>query len=196
MAPFTQHEGVAAVIPVDDIDTDQIIPARFMKTVERTGLGRGLFHSWRHHADGAINGAFVLNRAPFEPASFLVTGANFGCGSSREHAPWALQDFGVRCIVARSFADIFEMNCFACGLLTIKLDLEEMESLTRSLASSPRLRVDLPAQRLSAAGIDLDFAIEPARKFRLLNGLDAIDLTLTAEPALAAFERRLVALGE
>ena len=168
MRPFTQHEGVAAVIPLDNIDTDQIIPARFMKTVERTGLSRGLFHSWRHHADGALDDAFVLNRAPFGQASFLVTGANFGCGSSREHALWALQDFGVRCIVAPSFADIFEMNAINCGLLTIPLDAEALERLVVSLDTSPLLRVDLERQRLSAAGVDLGFAIEPTRKSRLL----------------------------
>ncbi|MCE1203323.1 MAG: 3-isopropylmalate dehydratase small subunit [Holophagaceae bacterium] len=174
MEPFTTLTGVAAPLLRPNIDTDLIIPKQFLKTLVRSGLGRNLFHEIRYDAAGAELSDFVLNREPYRRASILLAGPNFGCGSSREHAPWALKDFGIRAILAPSFADIFYTNCFANGLLPVQLPMEAIEALA---AAAGPLTVDLAAQEVRSGGLCYAFEIEPARKAVLLEGLDEIKRT-------------------
>lgn len=194
MEPFTRLNGVAAPIDRVNIDTDQIIPAIHLKRIERTGYGLFLFGSWRFLEDGSPNPDFVLNQPEYQHPSILVAGRNFGCGSSREHAPWALEDFGIRCIIAPSFADIFFSNCFQNGLLPVVLPEEQVKRLMDKLVRDPgtRLSVDLAAQRIwdEDEEVVLTFDIDPFRKQCLLNGLDEIGLTLQQETEIAAFEAR------
>jgi 3-isopropylmalate/(R)-2-methylmalate dehydratase small subunit len=185
MRAFTFVEGVAASLPIDNVDTDKIIPARFMKTVERDGLGKGLFAALR-----AAPG-FVLNNAPWDRAEILVSGKNFGCGSSREHAPWALLDFGIRCIIAPSFSDIFRGNCFKNGILAVTLDGAVIADLGR-LARDPRsarFRVDLETCHVEAGGLCHSFPIDAALRENLLHGIDEIGATLACLSDIEAFER-------
>ncbi|ERN40671.1 3-isopropylmalate dehydratase, small subunit [Rubidibacter lacunae KORDI 51-2] len=193
MDKFTTLTGVAAPLPMLNVDTDMIIPKQHLKTIKRTGLGAVLFEELRFTLDGTEIPDFVLNRSPYRDAHILVTGDNFGCGSSREHAPWALLDFGIRCIVAPSFADIFFNNCFKNGILPIALPAAQVEVLTAD-AQNPdtaTLTVDLPAQTMRRAnGETLAFEVDAFRKNCLLNGLDDISLTLQHEAAIAAFEQR------
>ena len=181
MQPFTTLTGVAAPLPMINVDTDMIIPARHLKTIKRTGLGTALFESMRYGPDGAERPDFVLNRERYRAAQILIAGDNFGCGSSREHAPWALEDYGFKAIVAPSFADIFKNNCTKNGLLPIELPAEQC----RAIAERGRARIDLEAQTVDEFAFDID----PEIKHRLLNGLDDISLTLQQEDAIAAFER-------
>jgi 3-isopropylmalate/(R)-2-methylmalate dehydratase small subunit len=192
MEPLGVHRGRVLPLVRRDIDTDQIIPKQFLKSIERTGFGRHLFHDWRVRADGTPHPDFVLNDPRYHGASILVAGANFGCGSSREHAAWALHDYGFRVIMAPSFADIFKANAITNGLLPLVLD----ESLVARVAARATtqdgysLTVDLEAQRVSdGAEIDEPFAIDAAARHRLLNGLDDIALILQHEEAIAAYER-------
>ena len=192
MQPLGVHRGRVLPLLRRDIDTDQIIPKQFLKSIERTGFGRHLFHDWRVRADGTPHPDFVLNDPRYHGASILVAGANFGCGSSREHAAWALLDFGFRVIVAPSFADIFKANAVTNGLLPLVLD----ESIVAGVAARATtkegysLTVDLEAQRVSdQEEIDEPFAIDAAARHRLLNGLDDIALILEHEEAIAAYER-------
>jgi 3-isopropylmalate/(R)-2-methylmalate dehydratase small subunit len=187
MDPFTTHTGIAAPLLRANIDTDLIIPKQFLKTLVRSGLGRNLFHEIRFDADGRERPGFVLNQAPYRGASILLAGPNFGCGSSREHAPWALKDFGIRAILAPSFADIFFTNCFSNGLLPVVLPMEAIEALTT--VSEP-LTVDLPAQQVRGGGHTFAFKIEPARKAVLLEGLDEIKRTEANLAAISAYEAR------
>jgi len=187
MDPFTLHTGIAAPLLRANIDTDLIIPKQFLKTLVRSGLGRHLFHEIRFDADGRECPEFVLNQAAYRTASILLAGPNFGCGSSREHAPWALKDFGIRAILAPSFADIFFNNCFANGLLPVALSMEAIETLARM---SGELTVDLPAQEVRGGGQTFSFDLEPARKTVLLEGLDDIKRTLAHAEDIAAFEAR------
>ena len=191
MERFTTLTGIAAPLPMVNVDTDQIIPKQFLKTIKRTGLGRHLFAPMRYDAEGAENPDFVLNREPYRNAGIIVAGANFGCGSSREHAPWALLDFGVRCVIAPSFADIFFNNCFKNGILAIALDAAAVESLLDTIADGAHatLTVDLDKQAVTAPdGGVLRFEVDAFRKHCLLNGLDEIGLTLQQEDEIAAFE--------
>jgi 3-isopropylmalate/(R)-2-methylmalate dehydratase small subunit len=194
MEPFIRLNGVAVPIDRVNIDTDQIIPAIHLKRIERTGYGQFLFGSWRFKEDGSPNPDFVLNQAEFQNPRILVAGRNFGCGSSREHAPWALEDFGIRCIIAPSFADIFFSNCFQNGLLPVVLPEEQVKQLMDKLEKDPgsRLNVDLAAQRIwdEDEEVVVSFDIDPFRKQCLLNGLDEIGLTLQQEQAIEAFEAR------
>lgn len=194
MEPFVRLNGVAAPINRVNIDTDQIIPAIHLKRIERTGYGQWLFGSWRFKEDGSPNPDFVLNDPKYQSPSILVAGRNFGCGSSREHAPWALQDFGIRCIIAPSFADIFFSNCFQNGLLPVVLPEEQVQQLMDKLEKDPgtRLTVDLQAQRIwdEDEEVVLIFEVDPFRKECLLNGLDAIGLTMQQEDEISAFEAR------
>lgn len=196
MQPFTTLTAVAAPLPMRNVDTDMIIPKQFLKTIERTGLGKSLFHELRYDESGNEVPDFVLNRAPYRAARILVTGENFGCGSSREHAPWALADYGFRAIVAPSFADIFFGNCCQNGLLPVVLPETLVQELFRRAGQSAdgyELTVDLAAQQVrDAAGFDVEFPIDPYRKQMLLEGLDEIGRTLLEEPRIAAFERRRV----
>ncbi|MCE2481512.1 MAG: 3-isopropylmalate dehydratase small subunit [Alphaproteobacteria bacterium] len=191
MEKFTTLTGIAAPLPMVNVDTDQIIPKQFLKTIKRTGLGRHLFAPMRYDAEGAENPDFVLNREPYRDAGIIVAGANFGCGSSREHAPWALLDFGVRCVIAPSFADIFFNNCFKNGILAIALDAAVVERLLDAIGDGAHatLTVDLDKQAITAPdGGVLRFEVDAFRKHCLLNGLDEIGLTLQQEDEIAAFE--------
>ncbi|HUL02348.1 MAG TPA: 3-isopropylmalate dehydratase small subunit [Gemmatimonadales bacterium] len=194
MEPFVRHTGKVAAVPRANVDTDQIIPKQFLKGIERTGLGPALFYDWRYRADGTPDPEFELNRPEAAGASLLVAGANFGCGSSREHAAWALADAGFRAILAPSFADIFFANCCQNGLLPVRLEAEEIDELVRRTQAGGgdyRLTVDLERQRVEdGQGFGASFGLEPYRREMLLRGLDEIGRTLLEEPRIAAFEQR------
>ena len=194
MDKFTKLTGVAAPLPMRNIDTDMIIPKQFLKTIKRTGLGKSLFYEMRYdNASGAELPEFVLNKPAYRKAVILVTGDNFGCGSSREHAPWALLDFGFRCIIAPDFADIFYNNCFQNGILPIKLPQAEIDKLLDDAqrGANATLTVDLEAQEIRGPdGGVIKFDIDPFRKHCLLNGLDAVGLTLEKEKAIKAYEEK------
>ncbi len=193
MEKFTELTGVAAPLPLINIDTDMIIPKQFLKTIKRTGLGKNLFHEMRYTADGEENPDFVLNRPAYRNASILVTGANFGCGSSREHAPWAIKDFGIRCVIAPSFADIFYNNCFKNGILPIALPKEDVDKLLddASRGSNATVTIDLEAQEIRGPdGGIIRFDIDPFRKKCLLEGLDDIGLTLQKQTSISSYEEK------
>ncbi len=193
MQKFTTLTGVAAPLPMINVDTDMIIPKQFLKTIKRTGLGKALFYEMRYNDDGSEKPDFVLNQPAYRNAKILIAGANFGCGSSREHAPWALLDFGIRCVIAPSFADIFYNNCFKNGILPIRLPEEQVEALMDDAEKGANavFKVDLETQELSRPGGEvIRFDIEPFLKERLLNGLDDVALTLEKAPAIERFEER------
>jgi 3-isopropylmalate/(R)-2-methylmalate dehydratase small subunit len=175
-----------------NVDTDQIIPKQFLKRVERDGFGQFLFNDWRYNADGSDNPEFILNKPGYEGADILVAGRNFGCGSSREHAPWALGDYGFRCVIAPSFADIFNGNCFQNGILPVILPEETVQQIIEKAEKDPgyKLHVDLEAQRVWDASEEVvaTFDLEPFRRYSLLNGLDDIGLTMEREDDISKFE--------
>ena len=191
--PFVRHTGAVAALPRADVDTDQIIPKQFLKRVERTGFGPALFYDWRFRPDGSVNSGFELNRPEAQGATILLAGANFGCGSSREHAVWALAEYGFRAILAPSFADIFYANCCQNGVLAVRLSSEEIAELLRRHAAAGgvyRLSIDLAEQRVEdGAGFAAAFAIEAYRREMLLHGLDEIGRTLLEENRIAAYEK-------
>jgi 3-isopropylmalate/(R)-2-methylmalate dehydratase small subunit len=192
MQKFTVLTGVAASLKVINVDTDKIIPKQYLKTIKRTGLGKGLFAEMRYRDDGSENPDFVLNKPAYRNAKVLVAGDNFGCGSSREHAPWALLDFGIRCVISTSFADIFFNNCFQNGVLPIKVKQDELERLfdVAERGANATLTVDLQKQEIQGPdGEIIKFDIDPFRKHCLLNGLDDIGLTLAKAEKIAAFEK-------
>lgn len=192
MEKFTTLEGTAAPFPMVNVDTDRIIPARFLKTVKRTGLGKNLFNELRYDETGAENPDFILNKPAYRDARIMVAGDNFGCGSSREHAPWALADFGIRCVIAPSFADIFANNSAKNGILLIALPQEDVDALMDDArkGENARLSIDLEAQEIVRPdGGRISFDVDPFRKHCLLNGLDDIGLTLQREDRIDAFER-------
>jgi 3-isopropylmalate dehydratase/3-isopropylmalate/(R)-2-methylmalate dehydratase small subunit len=197
MQAFTRLDAKIAPLPNANIDTDQIIPAQFLKTVERKGLGRGLFFSMRFDDQGKPRPEFVLNKPDYANAQVLVAGDNFGCGSSREHAPWALMDYGIRCVISTSFADIFYNNCFQNGLLPVILTAEEVQDLMEEAKGGNHLvTVDLDSQTVvSPSGRTFTFAIDASRKEKMLKGLDAIGETLTAAKSIDVFESKM-ALGQ
>jgi 3-isopropylmalate/(R)-2-methylmalate dehydratase small subunit len=198
MQPFIAHTGHVAALSRSNVDTDQIVPKQFLKRIERTGFGAVLFYDWRYGADGSPDPQFELNRPENRGATILLAGANFGCGSSREHAPWALADFGFRAIIAPSFADIFYGNCCQNGLLPVVLSEAAVDELFRRAGVRPgyELTVDLNARSVSdQAGFHSGFEIEDYRRAMLMNGLDEIGRTLLEEPRIAAFERRRLALS-
>lgn len=188
MTPFTTLTSIPAPLPLINIDTDMIIPKQFLRTIERTGLGRGLFYEMRFLNDGAKNPDFVLNRAPYDRSKILVTGENFGCGSSREHAPWALLDFGIRAIIAPSYSDIFFNNCFKNGILPICLPQDQVDEIMRFANDQREVAIDLDQQKITAGNLVASFEIDPFRKHCLLNGLDEIGLTLQKESIIAQYE--------
>jgi 3-isopropylmalate/(R)-2-methylmalate dehydratase small subunit len=193
MEKFTILRGIAAPLPMINVDTDMIIPKQFLKTIKRTGLGRHLFDEMRYTPDGREVPDFVLNQPAYRQAKILVSGANFGCGSSREHAPWALLDFGIRCIIAPSFADIFYNNCFKNGLLPIVLPQDQVDLLMDDArrGANAVLTVDLEAQEITGPdGGRVRFEVDAFRRHCLLNGLDDIGLTLQNAAAIDAFEGR------
>jgi 3-isopropylmalate/(R)-2-methylmalate dehydratase small subunit len=190
MKPFRRLTGLAAPLPIANVDTDMILPAAFLKIVSRASLGRHLFHASRFDADGAERPGFILNRAPWRHASILVTLDNFGCGSSREHAPWALRDFGISCIIAPGFADIFFGNCFKNGILPVTLAREDVDTLMAhaSDGDTATFTVDLEMQTISHAGGETGFAIDPQRRTRLLEGIDDIADALRYDEAIDRYE--------
>jgi 3-isopropylmalate/(R)-2-methylmalate dehydratase small subunit len=193
MQPFTKLSGVAAPLPMVNVDTDMIIPKQFLKTLVRTGLGKALFFEQRYLDDGKEKPDFVLNKPAYKKAQILVTGANFGCGSSREHAPWALLDFGIRCIIAPSFADIFYNNCFKNGILPISLPQAEIDKLIddASRGANARITIDLPAQEIRGPDSGMiKFDIDPFRKRCLIEGIDDIGLTMEKADAIGEFEAK------
>ena len=194
MEKFTKLEGVAAPLRMINVDTDMIIPKQYLKTIKRTGLGKGLFSEQRFNADGSENKDFVLNKPAYRKAKILVAGDNFGCGSSREHAPWALLDFGIRCVISTSFADIFYNNCFKNGILPIVVSQEDLEKLfdDADRGSNATLTVDLVNQSIKGPdGGEIRFEIDPFRKHCLLNGLDDIGLTMEKSSKIDAYEEKL-----
>jgi 3-isopropylmalate/(R)-2-methylmalate dehydratase small subunit len=194
MEKFTSLTGVAAPLPMINIDTDKIIPKQFLKTIERTGLGRGLFDEMRFNADGSEKPEFVLNQPAYRQAKILVAGENFGCGSSREHAPWALLDYGIRCIIASSFADIFYNNCFKNGVLPLIVPEDIVAQLMEDAGKGANavLTIDLENQTISRPdGEKVPFQIDPFRKHCLVNGLDDIALTLEKGESIDSYEDKL-----
>ena len=190
MQRFHTHKGIAAPLDIMNIDTDMIIPKQFLKTIKRTGLGVNLFDEMRYEKDGEESPNFILNKPPYREASVLVAGDNFGCGSSREHAPWALLDFGVRVVVSTSFADIFYNNCFKNGILPITVSAADREALMADAkdTENPELEIDLPNQVIRRPnGADITFDIDPFRKQCLLDGLDDIGLTMAKSDAISAY---------
>jgi len=193
---FTKLTGVAAPLPQINVDTDMIIPKQFLKTIQRSGLGKNLFDEMRYDADGNEVPDFVLNRPAYRQAKILVSGENFGCGSSREHAPWALLDFGIRCVIAPSFADIFYNNCFKNGILPIELPQEDVDKLMDDAerGANAVVTIDLETQRITGPdGGSIGFEVDAFRKHCLLNGLDDIGLTLEKAEAIDAYEARQAA---
>jgi 3-isopropylmalate/(R)-2-methylmalate dehydratase small subunit len=194
MDKFTTLEGVAAPLPMINIDTDMIIPKQFLKTIKRTGLGGNLFDEMRFDDNGEEIADFVLNKPQYRDAKILVTGENFGCGSSREHAPWAIRDFGISCIIAPSFADIFYNNCFKNGILPIKLPQADVDKLMDDAkrGANALITIDLETQEIKGPdGGTITFEIDPFRKHCLLEGLDDIGLTLQKEGAIKTYEAQL-----
>ena len=191
MQKFDKLTGVAAPLDILNIDTDMIIPKQFLKTIKRSGLGKNLFDEMRYARDGSELAGFVLNKAPYRQAEILVAGDNFGCGSSREHAPWALLDFGIRCVISTSFADIFYNNCFKNGILPIVVSANERDALLADAADieNPELSIDLVSQTIRRPnGVTISFEVDAFRKKCLLEGLDDIGLTMEKSSAIDSFE--------
>ena len=193
MDKFTTLTGVAAPLPIVNIDTDMIIPKQFLKTIERTGLARGLFFELRFEEDGSEKPDFVLNKPAYRKAQIIVAGDNFGCGSSREHAPWALLDYGIRCVISTSFADIFYNNCFKNGILPIRVSQADLDKLMDDAGrgENATLTIDLPAQEIRGPdGGVVTFDVDPFRKHCLIEGLDDIGLTMQKADAIATYEAK------
>ena len=193
MHPFSTLTAIAAPLPIDNVDTDMIIPKQFLKTIKRTGLKEGLFYEMRYDVNGKRIDNFVLHNAPYNHAEILVSGNNFGCGSSREHAPWALLDFGIRCVIAPSFADIFFNNCFKNGILPVVLSKEIVGHLLTQASAGKKISIDLDKQTVQYEGQNTppySFDVESFRKHCLTNGLDDIGLTLQKLGAIASFEAK------
>ncbi len=196
MEKFDKLTGVAAPMPLVNIDTDMIIPKQFLKTIKRTGLGKSLFFEMRFNEDGTENPDFILNQAAYRNAEILVAGDNFGCGSSREHAPWAIADFGIRCVISTSFADIFYSNCFKNGILPIKLPQQDVDKLMDDAerGANAVVSIDLEAQTITGPdGGKISFEVDAHKKHCLLNGLDDIGLTLQKQSSISAFEEKQAA---
>lgn len=193
MKPYENHQSIVALMDRSNVDTDQIIPKQFLKKVERSGFGVHLFHDWRYLPDGSDNPDFELNNPAFKGAKILLTGDNFGCGSSREHAPWAIADYGINTIISTSYADIFYNNCFKNGILPVVVSKQELADLMTEAAENEGLKfsVDLPNQKIeSADGKVIKFDIDAFRKENLLKGLDDIALTLQHEDKISVFEEK------
>lgn len=193
MDKFNQLTGVAAPLPIINVDTDMIIPKQYLKTIKRTGLGTALFSEMRYRDDGSENPDFVLNKPAYRDATIIVAGDNFGCGSSREHAPWALLDYGIRCVISTSFADIFYNNCFKNGILPVVVTPAQLEALMDDAerGANATLSVDLEKQTIKGPdGGTIKFEIDPSRKQALLEGLDDIGITMGKGDSIAAFEMK------
>jgi 3-isopropylmalate/(R)-2-methylmalate dehydratase small subunit len=193
MQKFTTLTGVAAPLPMINVDTDKIIPKQYLKTIERTGLGKGLFAEMRYNEDGSENPDFVLNKPAYRNAKVLVAGDNFGCGSSREHAPWALADFGIRCVISTNFADIFYNNCFKNGMLLVKVGPEDIEKLFDDAERGANATLTINLEKQEIRGPDggvVHFEIDPHLKHCLLNGLDDIGLTEQKRESIVSYEQK------
>ncbi len=191
MKKFNILKSVPANLPMINVDTDMIIPKQFLKTVKRTGLGKSLFFEMRYDENGNKIESFVLNNKPYDNSSILITGKNFGCGSSREHAPWALLDFGIKCVIAQSFADIFYNNCFKNGMLPIILNENEIEELTEYSKRKENIEINLNEQDISFGNKKIKFDIDPFKKKCLLNGLDDIALSLKQSDKISSYEEKM-----
>ena len=192
MEKFIKLKSIPAHIPLMNIDTDMIIPKQFLKTIKRTGLGKSLFYEMRYDESGKLIDEFILNNDPYSKSKILLAGKNFGCGSSREHAPWALLDFGIRCVISPSFADIFYNNCFNNGILPIIIDEKSIHELSEYSKRKEEIEVDLNEQEILYGNKKLTFDIEPAKKKRLLEGLDNIGLSLKKIPNIEKFENSMI----
>lgn len=193
MEKFTKLTGVAAPLPIVNVDTDMIIPKDYLKTIKRTGLSSGLFAEMRFHEDGSENEEFVLNKPAYRNAQILVAGDNFGCGSSREHAPWALLDFGIRCVISTSFADIFYNNCFKNGILPIKVSQENLDKLMDDAERGANATVTVDLEEMEIRGPDggvIKFDLDEFKRHCLLNGIDDIGLTMEKSASIDAFEKK------
>ncbi len=191
MKKFISLKSIPAYLPIVNIDTDMIIPKQFLKTIKRTGLGKNLFHEMRYDNDGKVINDFVLNTKPFDRSKILIAGNNFGCGSSREHAPWALLDFGITCIIAPSFADIFYNNCFKNGILPINLDEEKISQLSEYSSRKEKISIDLNEQVIYAGNKEYKFDIDSFKKKCLLEGLDDIALSLKQSDKISKHESKI-----
>ena len=191
MDKFTKLTGVAAPLPIVNVDTDMIIPKDYLKTIKRTGLGKGLFAEMRYNEDGTENPEFVLNKPAYRKAQILVAGDNFGCGSSREHAPWALLDFGIRCVISTGFADIFYNNCFKNGILPIRVSHEDLDKLMDDAQRGANATLSIDLEEMTIKGPDggtIHFDLDEFRRYCMLNGLDDIGLTMEKASKIDAFE--------
>ena len=191
MKKFNILKGIPASLPMINVDTDMIIPKQFLKTIKRTGLGKGLFFEMRHDESGKKIKEFVLNKEPYNNSSILLVGKNFGCGSSREHAPWALLDFGIKCVISPSFADIFYNNCFKNGMLPIVLEGKQIEELTQYSERKESIKINLEEQEIVFGNKRIKFEIEPYKKKCLLHGLDDIALSLEQSEKISSYENKL-----
>ena len=191
MEKFNTLKGIPANLPMINVDTDMIVPKQFLKTIKRTGLGKSLFFEMRYDQEGNKISEFVLNKEPYINSSILLTGKNFGCGSSREHAPWALLDFGIKCIISPSFADIFYNNCFKNGMLPIVLDESKIKELTQYSERKESIEVNLTNQEITFGNQRIKFEIDPFKKKCLLNGLDEIAMTLDKSQKISSYEEKV-----
>ena len=192
MQKFTNLKSIPAYLPIVNIDTDMIIPKQFLKTIKRTGLGKNLFYEMRYDVEGKIINDFILNQSPFNESKILIAGKNFGCGSSREHAPWALLDFGITCVISSSFADIFYSNCFKNGILPIILDDEKIKELSEYANRKEEISVDLNDEKIVYGNSEVKFKVDSFKKKCLLEGLDDIALSLKKSDKIEIFEKNLI----
>ena len=191
MKKFTSLKSIPAYLPIVNIDTDMIIPKQFLKTIKRTGLGKNLFYEMRYDNDGKVIENFVLNKKPYNNSNILIAGNNFGCGSSREHAPWALLDFGISCVISTSYADIFYNNCFKNGILPIVLDEDKIKELSEYSNRQEEILVDLKDEKITYGNNEVSFKIDPFKKKCLMEGLDDIALSLEKSDKIKSFEDKL-----
>ncbi len=191
MNKFTKLKSIPAYLPIVNIDTDMIIPKQFLKTIKRTGLGKNLFYEMRYDNDGKEIKDFILNQIPFNKSKILISGKNFGCGSSREHAPWALLDFGITCVISSSYADIFYNNCFKNGILPIKIAEEEIKDISDYSRRKEEILIDLYEQKITFGNKEIRFEIDPFKKKCLIEGLDDIDLSLEKSEKITKYENKL-----
>ena len=191
MEKFEKLSSIPAYLPMINVDTDMIIPKQFLKTIKRTGLGKNLFFEMRYDDDGNKIKNFVLNKKPYDQSKILIVGKNFGCGSSREHAPWALLDFGIKCVISSSFADIFYNNCFKNGMLPIILDEEKIKILAKCADQKEIIEINLNEQKVICSQVKLDFDVDKFKKDCLLKGFDDIDLSLEKVESISAYEKKI-----
>ena len=191
MQKFNKVKGIPAYLPIVNIDTDMLIPKQFLKTIKRTGLGKNLFYEMRYDEKGIKNDQFILNQSPYDKSKILIAGKNFGCGSSREHAPWALLDFGITCVISSSYADIFYNNCFKNGILPIVIDEEKIKQISEYSSRKEEIEIDLVDQIIKFGNNEIKFEIDPFKKKCLLEGLDDIALSLKKSDKIKTFENNL-----